>query len=73
MKYVPDLDIYTQGRTMSEAMDMARDAICLWVTSEEEDGREIAKPSALPQAKDGETVTFVEVDFEEYRKKYFKK
>lgn len=36
---VPDLDIGTQGETVAECIDMARDAIGLWGICEQDAGR----------------------------------
>lgn len=66
--YVPDLDIYTQGEDIANAIEMARDAIGLWGICEEDAGREIPKPTSMPKAKDGEIVTLVDIDFVQYRK-----
>lgn len=79
--YVPDLEIYTEGRNMTEAIEMARDAIGLKGIDFEDDGKIIPEasdyPSAIAKAKgDTEdfdytqgTLTMVDVDFAEYRKK----
>jgi len=66
---VPDLDINTQGKDIAEAIYMARDAIGLWGITEQDDGREIPEPSTKePQHEAGETVTWVDIDFDAYRK-----
>ena len=69
--YVPDFDIYTQGRNLSEAMEMARDAIGLVGIDMEDDGKALPTPS---EAKDIEKApddlfSYVDVDFAEYRRK----
>lgn len=67
--YVPDLKINTEGETLAECMYMARDAICLAGTVLEDEGRPVPVPSGeLPAHKQGEIVTFVDVDLEAYRK-----
>ena len=77
--YVPDLEIYTEGASFTDAIDMARDAIGL----KGMDGNQLPVPSsyegALEKAKaDADedfdftkgTLTFVDVDFEAYRRKH---
>lgn len=66
--YVPDLDINTEGESVADAIQMARDAIGLWGICQEDMGKELPEPSALPFAKDGEIVTLVDIDFALYRK-----
>ncbi len=66
---VPDLDINTQGSDIAEAIYMARDAIGLWGITEQDDGREIPEPStAEPDHEPNEMVTWVDIDFDKYRK-----
>lgn len=68
---VPDLDIDTQGRDLAEAIMMARDAIGLWGISEQDAGRTIPAPSATePPHEAGETVSWVDIDFDAYRRQY---
>ena len=66
---VPDLDINTQGKDISEAIYMARDAIGLWGICEQDDGREIPEASTVPPPhEEGELVSWVDIDFAKYRK-----
>ena len=66
---VPDLDIGTQGETVAECIDMARDAIGLWGICEQDAGRAIPEPSVLsPAHEEGELVTLVDIDFDAYRR-----
>ena len=66
---VPDLEIGTQGETVAECIDMARDAIGLWGICEQDAGREIPTVSALsPKHAPNEIVTLVDVDFAAYRR-----
>ena len=44
---VPDLEILTEGTDMSDAIEMARDAIELKCVSMEDDGTEIPLPSEI--------------------------
>lgn len=66
---VPDLQIGTQGETIAECIDMARDAICLWGICEQDAGREIPTASTLsPKHAPNEMITLVDVDFAAYRR-----
>lgn len=79
--YIPDLELYTEGKSLEDAMDMARDAIGLKGVDFEDDNKELPKASdyqtAIAKAKaDVEdfdytmgTLTMVDVDFAEYRRK----
>ncbi|MCI6255933.1 MAG: type II toxin-antitoxin system HicB family antitoxin [Clostridiales bacterium] len=66
---VPALDIETQGETVTECMEMARDAIGLWGITQEDLGNPIPKGSSKPakHALD-EIATLVDVDFSAYRR-----
>lgn len=75
---VPDLEILTEGTDMSDAIEMARDAIELKCVSMEGDGTEIPLPSEINDldvnngifAEEGATViSFVDIDSGEYRRK----
>ena len=75
---IPDFDIATEGDTIAEAMEMARDAIELESVSMEDNNEKIPSPSDLKDlditkgtfANDGETiVSFVDIDSAIYRKK----
>ncbi len=78
---VPDMDIFTEGDTFADAIEMARDAIGLAGISMEDNKEELPKPSdqlsAIEKVKqDTEVIdfsagilTYVDVDFSEYRKK----
>ncbi|MDR3602981.1 MAG: type II toxin-antitoxin system HicB family antitoxin [Desulfosporosinus sp.] len=66
---VPDLDINTQGEDIAEAIHMARDAIGLWGITEQDDSRAIPDPSTVePEHEANELVTWVDIDFDKYRK-----
>ena len=78
---VPDMDILTEGNTFPDAIEMARDAIGLAGISMEDAGKELPNVSTQEEAlkkvsKDTEDIdftkgilTYVDVDFSEYRKK----
>ena len=69
--YIPDFDINTQGDSLTEAIEMARDAIGIVGIQLEDDKKAIPAPSAISDIskKDEETLTLVDVDFAEYRRK----
>ena len=78
---VPDMEIFTEGDTFADAIEMARDAIGLAGISMEDNKEELPVPSdqeaAIEKVKqDTEDIdfskgilTFVDIDFSEYRKK----
>lgn len=78
---VPDMEIFTEGDTFADAIAMARDAIGLAGISMEDNKEELPVPSdqsaAIEKVKqDTEDIdfsqgilTYVDVDFSEYRKK----
>jgi len=66
---VPDLHIGTQGETVTECMDMARDAIGLWGICREDAGQEIPVAATFsPEHKKNEIVITVDIDFAAYRR-----
>ena len=66
---VTDLEIGTQGETVAECIDMARDAIGLWGITEQDAGRAIPEASSLsPDHSPNEIVTLVDIDFSAYRR-----
>ena len=70
--YIPDFDINTQGYSLTEAIEMARDAIGLVGIDMEDDGKTPPKPSRLRDVTGenaDDVVTLVDVDFAEYRRK----
>ena len=75
---VPDLDIFTEGCGMADAIEMARDAIGLAGITLEDMGKEIPQPrdrrdinlSETEFVKEGRPfVSLVDIDFTEYRRK----
>ena len=75
---VPDFDILTEGDDMSNAIEMARDAIEVKCVSMEDANKPIPEPSALNElnvkdgvfAEDGNTIiSLVDIDSGEYRRK----
>ncbi|MCR5174589.1 MAG: type II toxin-antitoxin system HicB family antitoxin [Oscillospiraceae bacterium] len=69
--YIPDFDANTQGEDLTEAIEMARDAIGLMGIDMEDDKKPLPMPSDLKviAAKVGDIVSLVDVDFAEYRRK----
>ncbi len=69
--YIPDFDIYTQGETITESIEMARDAIGLMGIDYEDDKKPLPNPSDISKVVYGnrDTVTLVDVDFTEYRRR----
>ena len=80
--YVPDLDIYTEGTSIPDAIAMARDAIGLTGIDLEDDSKSVPEPSTMEEALDKARrdadedfdysdgiMTFVDVDFATYRNK----
>lgn len=69
--YVPDFDINTEGDTLTEAIEMARDAIGLMGIVMEDDKRRLPVPTNIEgvekKTKD-DIITLVDVDFTEYRR-----
>lgn len=69
--YVPDFKINTEGDTLTEAIEMARDAIGLMGIDLEDDKKPLPVPSemsAVAKETESDIVTLVDVDFAEYRR-----
>lgn len=75
---VPDLEIFTEGKEMADAIEMARDAIGLKGISMEDAGEALPKPSPVAAvdpkkgafAQDGAgIVSMVDIDFTAYRRR----
>ena len=78
--YVPDMEVYTEGHSLFDAIAMARDAVGLKGVTMEDDGQDLPsasdKDAAIAKAKaeadadfdfsDG-ILTLVDVDFTAYR------
>ena len=71
--FVPDFNINTQGKSIPDALEMARDAIGIMGIDMEDDGEAFPEPSELADVQaavaTGELVSLVDVDFAEYRRK----
>lgn len=67
---IPDFDSGTQGKSIADAMEMARDAIGLLGIDLEDDNKELPRPySKKIETEKDDIVTLVDIDFSEYRKK----
>ena len=85
LTYIPDMELYTEGKSMVDAIEMARDAIGLQGINLEDDGKELPFPStqeeAIQKAKEETEIfdystgllTWVDIDFTAYRRKAEKK
>lgn len=67
---IPDFDNNTFGETITEAIDMARDAISVLGVSYEDRRQELPKPSELAElnCKANEIKTLVDADLGAYRR-----
>ena len=67
---VPDFDCNTQGTDVAEAMFMARDVIGLMGITLQDMGKEVPEPNSVQfTSAPDDIVTYVDVDFMEYRKR----
>lgn len=79
--YVPDMNLYTEGDSYENAIEMARDIISLQGIAYEDDKRELPTASSYDEARfiaenNTDTIyftkgilTLIDVDFSEYRRK----
>lgn len=70
LAYAPDFEIDTFGKTMSEALEMAADAIQLAGVTRQDYHEPVPTPSdwySVTAENPGTVVSLVEVDFERYR------
>ena len=66
---VPDFGIYTEGRDLADAIEMARDAIGAMGITMQDKGKELPKAGTVDADPDYKGITtYVDVDFEAYRK-----
>ena len=68
--YIPDFDVNTQGNDLTEAIEMARDAIGLLGIDMEDDNKLLPLPRKIADVEAGtdDIVSLVDVDFGEYRR-----
>lgn len=69
--YIPDFDANTQGKDLTEGIEMARDAIGLMGIDMEDDAKPLPESSRVEKVKSnkGDIVSLVDVDFSAYRRK----
>ena len=66
---VPDLPfIHTFGKDLADAIDMAEDAIAMWLADHENNGYEIPPPSASLPHEPPDFVNFVKADTDAWRR-----
>lgn len=69
--YIPDFDINTEGETLTEAIEMARDAIGLMGIDMEDDKKTLPVPTPISKVKKmtaDDILSLVDVNFTEYRR-----
>ena len=68
---IPDFGISTQGTSIPDTMEMARDAIGIIGIDMEDDGEALPAPTDISKLsqKSGAIITLVDVDFIDYRRK----
>lgn len=69
VSYVPDFDINSQGESLADAIENTRDAIGLVGIDMEDDKKALPAPSQCIKHNPGDIVSFVDIDFKEYRRK----
>jgi predicted RNase H-like HicB family nuclease len=69
--YLPDFEKNTQGDDLAEALYMAKDALEMMGVYWQDENMDIPEPSSIAdiKAEDGEIVTLISVDFDEYRRR----
>ena len=71
---VPDFDAVTQGKDIADCINMARDLIQSGALAREDLGKDIPEPNSKEfVCKEGDIITYVDVDIDLYRKKMSKK
>lgn len=74
----PDIDCcFTSGKTLEEAIDMAKDALCLMLYDMEESKQQIPEASDITEIQckcnSNEFTSFIECDTLEYRRYFYSK
>ena len=71
---IPDFDQFTEGKDLADAIYMARDAIGMMGVYYEDKGMLIPEPGTAPiELEKGEFVSYVDIDFNEYRMRHEKR
>ena len=69
--WIPDIDQYTQGESIADAICMARDLLGTMSLSYADDGLPMPEPfSTVAEAPPDSIHIYVDVDFEAYREEY---
>lgn len=70
--YIPDFNITAKGEQQSDAINAAKNAICMWAFSEENAEKPIPKPFSTNgiAAKSGQIVTLIDVSFKKLRQEF---
>lgn len=70
--FIPDFNLNTQGESIAEAMEMARDVIGMAGCYKQDEGKHLPTPSSTQDITvDADTLlTLVDVDFTDYRRKH---
>ena len=66
--YVPDFDVNSQGEDLADAIENARDAIGIMGIDMEDEGKALPQPSEKVERGRDDVLSFVDVDFYEYRR-----
>ena len=67
---IPDFGIATEGDSIADAIWMARDAIGLMGIEMQDEGEELPIPGQTAIEDNNGMITMVDIDFDDYRKKY---
>ena len=68
---IPDFDQFTEGKDLADAIYMARDAIGMMGVYYEDMSKAIPEPGSAPIVLEkDEFITYVDIDFKEYRMKH---
>ncbi len=69
---IPDLDAMTQGKSLENAIEMAREIICIKVIERQKKGESIAAASEIDKVKTDDKhaiVTLVDADIDSYKRR----
>jgi len=67
--HVPDLPgVYTCGNSLAEALDMAEDAMAMWLAYSEDEGHHIPPPSESLHCKAPQFVNLIKADTDMWRR-----
>ena len=69
---IPDFETGTQGESLAEAIEMARDAIGMCGCYMQDETKDLPIPTDIGNVtkEASDSLTWVDVDFDEYRKKH---